>query len=219
MQPFIRNHHYNFIARQTELLQQACRTVADLKVVDTVRSSSLAKIAEQFPETTEPRKQLLEQLAYAKTAEEFQAYLRSLELYRSEFGPVTEQQMKKLFPKAKKLKVPNLALMDLRHVTYIGWNDIGAGKMFLVYNLNGQLVGIEGRFTPSYKKGYCFVCNKQSEVGLFSAISKSRPAHASSDYYKAVGNYMCKDSVSCNRQLTDVANLERFIQNVIQVEE
>ncbi|MNI79884.1 Fibronectin-binding protein (FBP) [compost metagenome] len=85
-----------------------------------------------------------------------------------------------------------------------------------MYPLDGQIVGIEGKFTPMNKKGVCFLCNKHEELALFTAVSKSRPAHSSPDYYKAVGNYLCMDSQECNKNITDVTALERFIQDVLK---
>jgi len=41
-----------------------------------------------------------------------------------------------------------------------------------------------------------------------------KPAHASADYYKAFGNYMCLDSGACNRHITSVDALDRFIREV-----
>lgn len=45
-------------------------------------------------------------------------------------------------------------------------------------------------------------------------LPKLRPPNASPDYYKAVGNYMCINSHECNRNITDVTYLERFIHDV-----
>jgi len=209
--PFIRNHHYNGIKKQANLLQHTLHTVSDPKVVEAVKYSAVAKIIEAIPDATEQQKRELEKIVTLKTADEFQRYLLELEPYLAEFAPVTEKQLHKLFPKNKKMKVPDLSAVDYRYVTYLGWTDIATNKLFLVYFLNGQHVGIEGRFTPLNKKSGCFLCNRHGEVALFSAIVKSRPAHASPDYYKAVGNYLCLDSDACNKHITDVAALERFI--------
>lgn len=215
MGPFIRNHHYNFIKKQTGIVQQALRTSADPKIVQTVRSSAVAKITEQFPELTEGQRELLEGLADARTADDFQTYLRTMEALVEVFPEVSEAGIRKLFPKNKKLKVPDVGAIDRRFVTYLGWHDIATGKMFMVCDYDGRIVGIEGKFTPSPKKSYCFVCNRVSEVGMFSAIAKSRPAKSSPDYYKAVGNYMCTDARACNQHVAETAQLERFIGSVV----
>ncbi|UHA75146.1 FusB/FusC family EF-G-binding protein [Paenibacillus sp. 481] len=213
--PFIRNHQYNVVKKQADILHNACNTVADPKVVESVRLGAHDKIVEAFPDATALQKQALETILALKTAGDFQQYLRSLEPLLAEFTPVTDKQLKKLFPKNKKLKLPDLAAIDYRYVTYHGWTDIATNKLFIVYHLNGQLVGVEGRFTPVNKKVVCFLCNRHTEGALFSAITKSKPANASPDYYKAIGNYMCVNSDACNANITDVAPLEKFIHAVI----
>lgn len=215
VKPFIRNHQYNLIKKQVDLLQNTCKSVSDPKVVEAVRQSAQSKIAEALPDAKELHGQMIEQIPLLSTAGEFQQYMRSLEPYQAEFRRVTENQVKKLFPKIKKLKVPDLAAIDYRFVTYLGWNDIATNKLFLVYHLDGQLVGVEGRFTPTNKKSVCFLCNRHEEVALFTAITKARPANASPDYYKAIGNYMCVNSAACNKNITDVTALEKFIHAVV----
>ncbi|MDU5144229.1 MAG: FusB/FusC family EF-G-binding protein [Paenibacillus dendritiformis] len=215
LKPFIRNHQYNLIKKQTDLLQRACNTVTDPKVVESVRYSALTKIVEAFPDAEEAQKQALEKISTLHSTVEFQDYLESLVPYMAEFAPVTEKQIRKLFPKIKKLKVPDAAAIDFRYVTYVGWTDIATNRMFFVYHLNGKLVGIEGRYTPTNKKSICFLCHRHEEVALFSAVTKSKPANASPDYYKAIGNYVCLDSDACNKNITNVGTLEKFIGNVL----
>ncbi|WP_169081426.1 FusB/FusC family EF-G-binding protein [Paenibacillus sp. PL91] len=212
--PFIRNHQYNLIKKQANLLQNACNTVSDPKVVEAVRSSTLTKIIDAFPEATELQKQHLERVSTLNRTEDFQHYLHTLNPLMLEFTQVTAAQIKKLFPKVKKLKIPDLVPIDYRFVTYIGWTDIASNRLFLVYEQNGQHIGIEGKFTPTNKKSTCFLCNRHEEVALFTAITKSKPAHASPDYYKAIGNYMCVNSEACNKNISDTTALEKFISNL-----
>ncbi|WP_028546588.1 FusB/FusC family EF-G-binding protein [Paenibacillus taiwanensis] len=212
--PFIRNHQYNVIKKQVELLRHTCNTVSDPKIVESIRYSTHDKVMALFPEFAEAC-DLVTSFAEQSTVEQFQHYLRSLEPYLLAFGQVTEKQLQKLFPKNKKLKVPALAALDYRQLSYLGWTDIATNKMFLVYHLAGKLVGVEGRFTRLNRKSTCFVCKRQEEVALFSAITRSKPANATSDYYKAIGNYLCVDSRTCNSNITDVSALETFIHRII----
>ncbi|RAV08890.1 FusB/FusC family EF-G-binding protein [Paenibacillus contaminans] len=212
--PFIRNHQYNLIKKQAALLQKAFHTVTDPKVVESVRYSAQMKIIEAFPDATELQLQLLNNISAIRTEEQFQHYLHSLEPYMTEFSPVTGKMLNKLFPKTKKLKVPDLTAIDYRYITYLGWNDIATNRLFLVYPLNGQFIGIEGRFTPT-NKGVCFLCNRHEEVALFTAVTRMKPVNASPDYYKAIGNYVCVDSGVCNKNMTNVSALERFVQEVV----
>ncbi|MBD2869371.1 FusB/FusC family EF-G-binding protein [Paenibacillus arenilitoris] len=214
-QPFIRNHQYNFIKKQAAVLQQALRSIADLKVLESVRSGTDAKIGGLFPEATDEQRRLLD-VSALKTSEDFQRYLKELEPYLTMFPSITKNQIQKLFPKNKKLKLPDLEAFDLRHTSYLGWTDVSTNKLFIVYPSGDGFgfVGVEGRFTPTNKKSYCFACNRYEELALFSAVTKKRPANASPDYYKAVGNYLCMNSLECNKNMTDTSALERFIESV-----
>ncbi|NOU94366.1 elongation factor G-binding protein [Paenibacillus sp. LMG 31456] len=214
-EPFIRNHQYNLIKNQADSVLHALRTVSDPKILESVRFSAQTKVAELFPEITDNQKTMLEPNSGLKTSDDFQKYLQALEPNLIEFPQITENQIRKLFPKNKKLKLPDLAQIDFRYVSFLSWTDISTNKMFIVYHLGGQFVGVEGRYTAINKKSYCFVCNRYEELALFSAISKKRPAHASSDYYKSVGNYLCMNGHECNKNMTDASSLEKFIHSVI----
>lgn len=213
--PFIRNYQYNVIKNQADAVLRAVRTVGDPKVLESVRFTAAAKVTELFPELADSRKAMLESIAELKTAEDFQQYVQALEPHMLEFPRITEKQIQKLFPKNKKLKLPDLSQVDFRYVTYLSWTDLSTNKMFIVYHNGGQFVGVEGRFTATNKKSYCFVCNRLEELVLFSAISKKRPAQSMPDYYKSVGNYLCLSSHDCNKNITDVSALEAFIDSVL----
>ena len=169
--PFIRNHQFNVIKKQAEFLQKTLRTVADRSVLETVRYSAVANIVEAFPVLTEDQKKMLGQISTFETAYDFQRYLSALEAYLEPFPPITPKQIQKLFPKNKKLKVPDLQSIDFRFVTYLGWVDIATNKLFIVYPFEGRFIGIEGRITPTNKKGYCLFCNRHQEL----PFSRSRP--------------------------------------------
>lgn len=213
--PFIRNHQYNFIKNQANAVLYALRTVGDPKIVESVRYGAQAKTAELFPDVTDNRNALLASVSDLKTADDFQQYMQALEPYLIAFPPINEKQIRQLFPKNKKLKIPDLAQIDFRNVSYLSWIDVSTNKMFIVYPADDRFIGVEGTFTATNKKSFCFVCNRFEELALFSAINKKRPAHASPDYYKTVGNYICIHGQDCNKNVTDVSALEHFIGSVL----
>lgn len=216
IQPFIRNHQFNELKKQIGHLQKACTTVSDPKVVQAVRNDTEAKIGSLFEAATSEQKQAFEGLDRLQSVSDFQRYLKALEPFAlEEYAEIAEAKIKKLFPKVKKLKVPDLQDGAYRRATYIGWTDTAANKLFLVYGRNGTLVGIEGRYTPTNKKGVCFFCNRHAEVALFTAVAKWKPAGVSPDYYRALGNYLCVDSRVCNANITDVDVLERYLHDVL----
>ncbi|AWV34470.1 FusB/FusC family EF-G-binding protein [Paenibacillus sp. FSL R5-0636] len=210
--PFIRNHQYNLIKKQTKFVLHTLRTVADRRVLETVRYSAATNIIEAFPFLTENHKQILEQISTFETAEDFQRYLSELEPYLESYPTITLKQIQKLFPKNKKLKVPDLQLIDYRNITYLSWIDIASNKLFIIYPYEGQFIGIEGRITPTHKKGYCMFCNRHQELAFFYV--KTKNVNVSPDNISAVGQYVCLDNQECNRSITDTAKLERFILSV-----
>ncbi|MEO3947725.1 FusB/FusC family EF-G-binding protein [Gorillibacterium sp. CAU 1737] len=214
-EPFLKNHQYNALRKQVTALHRATSTVSDPKVVESVRLGAIAWVREAFPEATAEQLELLHAFTNMTQSEQFQQYLLTLDSYRTTSLQVTEKQIAKLYPKIKKLKVPDLRLIDTRKLTYLGWTDIAANRLFLVYRLDGELVGIEGRTTPA-NKSVCFLCNRIENVGLFTTVAKYRPPGSSPDYYKAIGQYMCLDPNSCNHNLTDVAPLERFLKEALK---
>jgi len=213
-QPFIRNYQYNFIKKQADHVLRSHRTVSDPKVLEAVIFLAESKIMEQFPELSKEQKALLQPITTCKTAQDFAEYLSNVSEYTIDFPMITEAQIKRLFPKSKKLKMPNLANLELSTLTYLGWIDIATNKIYFVYPENGKFIGVEGRFTPGSKKNLCSLCHGHEEVALVTAISKAKSS-ISPDYYKAVGNYMCVDSAQCNKQITDVSHLEDFFQRVL----
>jgi hypothetical protein len=209
---FIRNHQFNVIKKQSEFVQKTLRTVADRKVLETVRHRAGTIVTEAFDRLTTDQQERLEQISGLESAHEFERYLASLEPYLEPFPPITLKQIQKLFPKNKKLKLPDLASIDLRYVTYLSWVDIASNRLFIVYPLEGQLIGIEGRITPTNKKGYCLFCNRQQELAFLTV--KTKPANALPDHYSAVGQYVCLENHGCNQSITNTAALEKFLLSV-----
>lgn len=68
---------------------------------------------------------------------------------------------------------------------------------------------------PDEQEERMLLCNRHQQVALFSAVTKSKPANASPDYYKAIGNYVCVNSDACNKHIMNVGTLEKFIGNVL----
>lgn len=207
--PFIRNHQFNIIKKQADFLLKTLRTVADRKVIETVRFSTSEHILQAFSSLTEEEKVMLERVSGLEKAEDFQEYLNGLEPYIEPFPPITLKQIQKLFPKHKKLKVPDLNTLDFRYLTYLSWVDVAANRLFIVYSLNGQFVGMEGRITPTNKKGYCMLCNRHQELAFFTV--KTKPASSLPDNIAYMGQYVCEDNHHCNQVITDPGSLEKFI--------
>ncbi|WLR49828.1 FusB/FusC family EF-G-binding protein [Bacillus tianshenii] len=211
MEPFIRNHHFNFIKQQVYQVLYQINSVKDPEIIEAVKLSAREKVFNMFPDMTIEQQALLRPIAKMRKEEEFSNYLDMLSIYRTKFPKLNTKKLQSLFPKVKKLKMPKLEL-DYKSLTYIGWKDYSSNTIYLVYEMDSELIGIEGKYTPIRQKNMCSLCNQYERVALVTAVNKET---SSVDAYKAYGNYMCIDSDQCNRNIIDVTNLENFVARII----
>ncbi|PGL72211.1 FusB/FusC family EF-G-binding protein [Bacillus sp. AFS055030] len=210
MEPFIRTEQYNFIKHQLQVLTNGHSTVNDKTVLNALHSLVNDKILSLFPELTEDQLLLFSPISTIKNSDQADALLNRLKSYVIPFKEVSEQSIKKLFPKAKKLKLPLLQTIDLVETTYIGWDDLGSNSKFIVTYLNDKLIGLQGTFSPMKKRGNCTICNKYSDLGLFMTKTKGRIEGT----FTQRGNYICKDSQICNQNIMSLDKLHDFIMLV-----
>lgn len=207
MEPFIRNDQYNFIKNQTQILINGYTSVNDQAVLRALKSLALEKVMNLFDEPSEEQNQLLAPLVDVKDKDLAEAFLAELKPFVIPFAKVTQQTVKKLFPKAKKLKAPLLNDEELKEITYLGWDDKGSQKKFIVARLKDRMVGLQGTFKPINKKGICALCNKFEEVGMFLSETKG----VAQGTYTKRGNYICQDSQKCNQNISSLDKLTDFI--------
>lgn len=207
MQPFIRNDQYNFIKRQVQSLINGHASSNDANVLKALRSLTQEKVFNLFEEISEEQQELFQPMFSIRNKEQADDFLIQLSPYRLPFKKVTEQTAKKLFPKVKKLKLPKIEELDFTTVSYVGWNDSGTNRKYLIVEKEGKLKGYFGHFKSSNMKGMCTICNTFEELGLFTAEIKG----STIDAYIKRGNYICYDSTKCNENLTQLEKLENFI--------
>jgi hypothetical protein len=205
---FIRVDQFQFIKSQTQHLIKGYASVNDRKVLNALKSTVYDKVLNLFHHINSEQKQLVDQIIEVEQHVKAEEYLSSLKPYVIPFKNVTEQNLKKLFPKAKKLKLPDLNDLDLKEITYLGWNEKGTNKKYIIAIQQNGFIGLEGSFTPSSKKGICTLCSRHSQVGLFMSETKG----ASQGTYTRRGNYICQDSLKCNEALTSLDKLDGFIE-------
>lgn len=206
MEPFIRTDQYQFIKAQTQILINAHSSVNDKSVLSALRSLVNDKVLNIFFNLNDDQKQLINPMIELKERLKAEEFLEQIKEYVIPFQKVTEQAIQKLFPKAKRLKLPNLEEMDFKEITYLGWFDKGTSKKYIIVLINHELIGLHGTFTPSSKKGICSLCGHHAEIGFFMAEPKIR---AQGTFIKR-GNYICQDSQKCNENLLSVERLEEF---------
>ncbi|PAF36519.1 hypothetical protein CHH58_12495 [Terribacillus saccharophilus] len=208
-QAFIRNDQYNFIARQVSHIINAHASVNHRDTLDGVKLHAFSKVEEILPEMNGVQETLLNRLLEIEDEIEAEAFLSELKQYVIPFRRVSKKTVEKLFPKAKKLQLPDLNVLDYQSLSYIGWFDSRAHKQHLIFEYQGKLKGISGVFDTSSTQGFCTLCHNFEDVGLFVARVRS-----GKETYVNRGNYICKNSQSCNKQLTDLTRVDAFLDNL-----
>lgn len=212
MNPFIRSDQYNFIKNQTQILINGYLTVNDPGVINALKSLALEKVMAIFEDINEEQKDLLQTIVEIKEKAESEVFLEQIKQFVVPFKEIKEQTIKKLFPKAKKLKMPSLDEINLKEISYLGWIDKGSNKKFLIVEHNNKLVGISGGFHNSNKKGICALCNRIEEIGMFTSSTKG----AAQDAFISRGNYICQDSQKCNQNLLSLDKLNEFVNLIVK---
>ncbi|MBT2720245.1 FusB/FusC family EF-G-binding protein [Bacillus sp. ISL-46] len=207
---YIKNADFNFILKQVALIKDSYKKNAAPNVIQAVKDLANMKIIELFPNATNEQKEMLD-LSALKTDQEYDKYIKQLQEYLLPFPKISEAQMKKMFPKNKKFKLPDLDKMNLHQLTYLSWVDISTNKKLIVFELDEKMVGIECKYTLLSKHNICSFCNRFGQVAYISTVTKAKKPK-NPDYYKAIGNYICFDSTECNKKITNVDYLTTFLQ-------
>lgn len=210
MKPFIRSDQYHFIKAQTQILINGHASANDTGVLDALKSLAKEKVLHLFADVSKEQAQLLQPIVDIKNKEDAEVFLSQIKPYVVPFQEITEQTIKKLFPKVKKLKVPSLEHVDVREISYLGWNDQGSNKKYLVAPYHNRLIGLQGTFNIINQKGICALCNHHAEVGMFMSKTKG----SGIDTFTKRGNYICQDSYACNHNLTTLEKLHDFIERL-----
>ncbi|UFT99642.1 FusB/FusC family EF-G-binding protein [Radiobacillus kanasensis] len=217
MEAFIQNHQFNYIKQQVQSVVHGHSTANDKGVLAAVKSMALERSTQLFNDINDEQRQLLEPIGSIVHKEEGDQFLSTLKPYVIPFQKVSAQTLKKLFPKVKKLKTPSLDDVDWKSISYLGWNDSGSEKKFLVVDdlEKGKLVGLQGTYKPlPNQKGICVICNHFEEVGLFVAHVKG----SAQGMFTRKGNYICQNTEACNERITSLDKLHDFVNRVQQKE-
>ncbi|MGE6377855.1 FusB/FusC family EF-G-binding protein [Peribacillus muralis] len=210
MEPFIRSEQYNFIKLQTQILINGHATANDRDVIKTLKTVSKERVLQLFSDLNEDQEQLLDPVDTIKDPAQAENFLLQIKPYVIPFKEITEKTIKKLFPKAKKLKAPSLETVDLREMSYLGWDDHGSGRKFIIAPHLDTFTGLHGTIKPANKKGICAICSRFEEIGMFMSETKGK---VQGTFIKK-GNYICLDSMKCNQNITTLEKMTDLIERL-----
>nr|WP_106781708.1 FusB/FusC family EF-G-binding protein [Lysinibacillus timonensis] len=207
---FMSVEQYQFVKKQAKKIINAYTTSKDQNVIEAVQALVQEEINNKLTFNDIEEQLLLQPIFNIQTKEQLDQFSDTIKQYVEPFIVPTDNQIKKLFPKDKKVKLPNMDIIDLKEVSYLSWVDSGTNRKYIVYYEEGILKGVRGVFTHSEKMGICSVCNQHSKVGLL-LVSKNG---AQLGTYTKRGNYICENSESCNEALTDFNHFIEFVDNL-----
>jgi len=211
---FIENHQFNFIQEQVEMIRDSRKKSLPPSVLKAVIDLANAKIAFLFPEATPARLAMLD-VSKLQTDEAYDRFIDELRPHVRSFPQVSEQQVKKMFPKQKKLRLPDATELPMNRMSYLSWNDLRSNRKYILCEKDHQLIGIECKASANTKRNICAFCNQLAEVSYCVTVTKAKQAK-NPDYYKAIGTYICTDSISCNENMTNLDALLTFVETALK---
>lgn len=208
---FMTPEQYQFIKKQAKKILNTYTTSKDQKVIQAIQALVQEEIDSKLTFSEIDQQLVLQPIFHIQSKDQLEKFLTDIKQYVEPFLQPTEAQLKKLFPKDKKLKFPKLEAFDWQETSYLSWFDPGTNRKYIVYREDGALKGVRGTFSNSAKVGICTVCNQHAKVGLLLVSKKG----ADLGTYTKRGNYICEDSESCNGALSDLEKFTNFVNNLV----
>lgn len=202
----LKPHERNFIRQQLSYLIQTVYFVGDYRTLRATEEAVEYKIGEVISHLNPEIRKLFKDVSRFRGQDEVNTFIQSLSPYVEKFPKLTSNQIRKVFSKVKKLKMPEFEIEDLAW-EYLGWRDISTQSLYLIYHEKGKLYSLKCRYTPisGNKSNFCCLCN-QSRIGnQIGLVTTTRSKELVS------GNYICLDSRQCNQDLTDISKLREFM--------
>lgn len=213
MKTFIKKQEYNHIKKCLYDLNNTFRNCIDINIIKANKEYIQDKLLRIFPNLSEEEKNILD-ISKINEPLYIDKYLAELNKYVYGMPIITNAQINKLFKKEKKFKLPNLNAQNSKNV-YLGWIDESIKKLFIAYNMNGNLIGMTCKI-PNYSSStsthICSLCNhvgSNNEVAFVSSICRT-----SKGRYRSIGFDICLDSKKCNDRIVNVEKLEKILKNV-----
>ncbi|MGM9920697.1 MAG: FusB/FusC family EF-G-binding protein [Bhargavaea sp.] len=210
MQESINGCEFHFILRQARNVLNGHMNANDEDVLAAVSQMAIERAEHSASDLPDELADLIRSIGTIREREDYDRFREQLLAFVRPMAEVADRDVKKLFPKVKNLRMPKFAEAVRKELTFLGWNDPGTNRKYIVFENRRGFTGLYGQFRPSGKKGVCSICNGIDETGLF--LTETR--HSGGETYTKRGNYICTDSMACNRRLDDLERFDEFIRTV-----
>ncbi|HWK22747.1 MAG TPA: FusB/FusC family EF-G-binding protein [Ureibacillus sp.] len=207
---FMTPEQFQFVKKQAKKILNTYTTSNDQKVIEAIQALVQEEINDKVIFQEIEQQLVLQPIFDIRSKEQLEQFLSNIKQYVEPFKQPTEAEIKKLFPKDKKLKLPKLDTFDWQETSYLSWFDSGTNRKYIVYREEGILKGVRGTFNDLAKVGICTVCNQHAKVGMLLVSKKGSDMGT----YTKRGNYICADSEACNEALSDLNKFTDFMNNL-----
>lgn len=201
---------YWYCKQQISELVSAYHSVNDKQTIITLQTLIQGRTEEFFDRDPLLKAYWTQFLDTTLTRDTFEKLFEEMKQFLLPMDIPSTKQIDKAFRKVKKMQYPALDSIDFRELSYLGWNDSGTNRKYLLRKIDGRFTGVYGSFSTDVQKGHCAICNQISTVAFFLATTKS----SGDGTYTKKGNYICTDSEQCNRQVTQLDTLDRFWETI-----
>ena len=207
----IEPYEYMYLKKELNYLINSYISVNDIQTIGTLQTLTKEKLKEYFSE----KYALVEPFAESSmditmTRANLAKLMDQAKEIVQPFKEPSNKQIEKAFRKVKKMVVPAWETLDLREHTYLGWNDPGTQRKYILTYQNGQLKGNYGNLSTNIQKGFCAICHEEAGVAMFLSTTRT----SADGTYTKKGNYICYDSLKCNQQLTQIEYLDGFLKTL-----
>ena len=192
----------HLIEKQAMKLLNSLATSKDEKVLEAVRGL----IDTTLTEAEVPRF-IIEDVLALKDRQQLEPFMNVVKENVQPFPEVSEQVVKRLWKKEKKLKAPKVSNPQ---VTFVAWDDTSTRTRFFVYEQEGELTGVKGSLSTEQIKGVCALCHQHQSVSLFTTKEKG----AIEGTYKKYSQYICADVENCEKGIDSEGKLYSFMETV-----
>lgn len=213
IEPFLHPYQLQHLKNKINKLIQTFYFIGDNRVLEATRDALQKEIEDLVNPQSQEQMDLLLGATKVRDKEEMSLFFSQLEPYIIPFPTLTADDIKKLFPKVKKILQPDLSEVNLKKLTYLGWRDISANRLYIIHQENGTLVGTVCNYVLSSRSNICAWCNQMrnsNQIGLVTAQAKKRHP----DDYKVAGMHICLDSSQCNQGLTNTQGIQKFFDQL-----
>jgi hypothetical protein len=187
------------------------QSVNDLRTIGVLQDLAAEEIHDTVPGNDPAITQLISNIMDRRLRHRAtETMVKTLQEFVVPFVAPDKKQIQQTFRKTKKLTLPDLTVVDWRDYTFFAWNDIATRRKYILYYEQDQLLGLVGDVSSPVIRGYCSICQHEENVTMFLALNKR---HGDGRYTKK-GNYICVDSLQCNRNLHERALFDKFVTTI-----